>query len=288
MSFLLCLFLLVSLLSAQDEAPPPVQEALTLFRFENLLPDTSLTGFNVFLSEKFTHELQTGFAVSASDRLFETMHADSMVRGSLRIALLGRFDKGPDGTAMLRFKIRDVKSGTEEEKIIAVSYMDREDIAQIVLLKTRSFLARSILGTVAVTSSPLGLNVSLDGKPQGRTPREFLLKSGAYQLEIRGEHFHPYRENFTVVPGRALNLGAAMEFKGYPTHYWLLGAAAVTWELMVMWVLEGNYDRESRHYRNVHNIRITLLSLSGIGWIGTSYCFFSNKSLKNKLLAKKN
>jgi hypothetical protein len=277
------LFLLLVLsftpLVAQENGPDTVQETLTLFKFENLLADTAFNHFNHYLAARLEQDLRTGFVVKVSDRVFEPASRDSLFHGSLRIALYGRFEKGTDSAGLLRFKIHDVKSNTEEEKIITVNYMEKEDIAQIILLKTRSFLSRSILGTVAVTSSPLGMAVFLDGKPQGKTPREFFLKTGGYALEISGEHFEPYREDFAVVPGRSLNLGADMEFKGWPTKYWLLGAAATTWELMVVWFWESNNKRDD----NVRYARLTLLSLSGIGWIGTGFCYLSNKSLKNML-----
>jgi len=300
MRVFLFVILLFLPLCAEEAGPQNRQETLTLFRFDNRLPDTAFNEFHRYLAPKFERELVTGFKITVLDCLFETMQTDSLVRGSLRIAVHGRFEKGPDSVDALRFKIRDVKTNVEEEKIIALNYMEKEDIAQIILLKCRNFLSRSILGAVAVTSSPLNMAILLDNAPQGRTPREFFLKAGPHSLEIIGDHFEPYRDEFTVVPGKSLSLGAEMEFKGRPTRYWLLGACAATWELMVVWVLErntyrdwhdkagrdplGNYDSEYNRYHNVRTVRFTVLSFAGIGWIGAGFCYFTNKSLKNKLV----
>ncbi len=93
-----------------------------------------------------------------------------------------------------------------------------------------------------------------------------------------------------------------MEFKGYPTRLWLLGAVVATWEMMVILVLENNYYSDYKNapsgtpisrknasydkYRNIRSVRLTLLGTSGIGWIGAGYCFFSNKIIKNRYFNK--
>jgi len=278
-------------------------ELLGVFQFENALGDTQFTGFNQYLAGKLGQELMTGLSIKPWPLSFQDFFKnDSAKKENVRIALSGTFAKGKEGAPSLTFKILDLKAGTEQEKTIAVSTMEKEDIAQIILLKLKNFLEQGMLGRLNITSSPLGLSIDLDHRPSGITPKEFFLRSGRYQVELDGKYLVPYQEEIDVVPGKTINIRPEMEFKGYPTHYWFLGAAITTWELLVAYVLErsdyhtyqdaaagrGITDKNSayRSYRNARYVRIGVLGLAGAGWIGTGFCYFSNKSIKKHYFNK--
>jgi hypothetical protein len=294
---LLLLLMAAAVLCAQT--PDTSSEILGVFQFENTLKDSQFNEFHLYLSGKLGKELSAGLILKAWPLPFNDFFKnDTAKRQNIRIALFGRFEYGRDNTPTLNFKIMDLKAGASQEKLIAVNYMEKEDIAQIVMLKLKNFLEQSMLGRLNITSLPLGLPIALDQKPAGVTPKEFFLKSGAYAVEVTGQYLVPYREEIEMVPGKTVNLKAAMEFKGYPTSLWFLCASAATWELMVIWVLENglhddyltsaNKDDAFERYQNTRYLRYGILGVAGMGWIGTGFCYFSNKNLKKRYFNKIN
>jgi hypothetical protein len=232
----------------------------------------------------------TDLVVASYDLKFSNIFRnESAKKANNRIAVFGQFLKDKGEANILRFKILDMKTGIEVEKIIPLSYMEQNDIAQIIILKTKDFLDNSMLGKLSISSTPLGLNIKLDKKPSGITPKEFFLRAGKYSVEIEGKYLKPFKTNAVISPGKTVNIRKKMEFLGLPTRYWLLGAFVTTWELIVVGILEDRLDREYRNegtsydkYRAANYAKITLLSISGIAWIGTGFCYFSNKAIKKR------
>ena len=120
------------------------------------------------------------------------------------------------------------------------------------------------------------------------------MKTGKYTLKITGKNLYPYSIDAEIVAGKTLNIEKKMDFKGHPTKYWFIGALATTWECIVVWILEERLYREHQDfgtsyntYRYANTARMGLLSLSGIGWIGAGYCYYSNKSAKKRIFSGK-
>ena len=265
-------------------------EIIGIFLFENFLPDTQFNNFHSLLVKKVEPEMYASELQLKTWNLkfSEIFKNDSAKRANNRIAVFGKFFKGNDNTKALNFQILDMKKGIEEGKTIPLSYMEKDDIAQIILLKLKNFLEKSVLGKLNVSSTPLGLNIKLNKKNSGKTPKEFFLKAGRYSLQITGKHLSPFKMDLKISPGKTLNIREKMEFKGCPTKYWLLGSIIATWQLIVIWRQENMLDTSDDKYRYSRYARIGLLGLSGIGWTGTGFCYFSNKSAKKRIFQEIN
>ncbi len=165
-AFLLILLFINTCLFAVT--PDTSSEILCIFKFENTIQDTLYNDFNLYLAGKLEKELTTGLILKSLPISFnDFFRNDTTKRLNIRISLLGRFEYGKDSLKTLKFKIMDVKSNVEQEKTISLSYMEKEDIAQIVMLKLRNFLEQSMLGRLNITSIPLGLPILLDQKSAG-------------------------------------------------------------------------------------------------------------------------
>jgi hypothetical protein len=297
---LLCLILAAALFSQPADTS---SEILGVFKFENLLQDRQFNGFHDYLSGKLEHELKCGLVVKSRPLPFSNFFEDdSAKQQNIRIALFGTFSRSKDSIPMLNFKIMDLKVGNIQEKIITMSDMEKEDIAQIILLKLKDFLEESMLGRLNIISLPLGMEITLDQKSVGTTPKEIFLKTGRYSVELSGKYLVPYKDKIEMAPGKTVNIKANMEFKGYPTSLWVIGSAATTWELMVIWVLEKGLYQDYRssfdnlsptgkevaydHYNHARYLRVALLGLAGMGWLGSGFCYLSNKNLKKRYFDK--
>lgn len=304
MSFRLLFFLLLvssSIVSAFS--PDSTGDILGVFTFENQSGVSRFDDFADSLAVQLEKEMALDFTVKRWTLSFnDFFRSETEKRQKIRLALFGRFENGKDSTVSLRFHILDLSTGSEQDKTINASEMDEEDMARIILLKLKNFLEEGMLGRLNVASVPLGVSILLDQKYSGKTPKEFLLKAGTYHLELQGEFVQPYKQFIDVLPGRNVNLKAEMEFKGYPTSLWILGSAVVTWECLMVWILENSFHDDYRDavrgqiqkspsvayrdYKNTRLLRFSLLGVAGAGWIGTGFCYFSNKSLKTRYFGK--
>lgn len=276
---------LVGLLCLHASGQTP--EILGIFKFENNTPpDTAYEVFERFLGKKIADEnLVPGLEARVWNLRFpEVFENEETKKANIRVAISGSFFSGPDSAVMLKFRIVDLKTGVVEEKSIPVAGMDQPDMAQIVVLKIKDILATGMLAKLNVSSTPLGLPITLNQAGAGVTPKEFFLPAGAYRLGITGQYLEPFETIVDINPGKSMTVSPEMEFKGYKTKYWLIGAIFATWEAAAFWKISNRYDKqESYNY-----IEFSMLTIAGIGWIGTGYCYFTNKSLKKRIFSLKN
>ncbi|UZX16221.1 PEGA domain-containing protein [Thermus sp. PS18] len=65
-------------------------------------------------------------------------------------------------------------------------------------------------GTLAVTSSPSGAEVYVNGALRGRTPLRLVLEEGTYQVELKAPGYEPYRATVRVERGRETRVSATL------------------------------------------------------------------------------
>jgi len=293
------LLLFQGFLCAENAMEP---EMLMLFPTEQAETDSVYRGFHHFLREKFGRELKTEFLTGATDLPFaQFIQNDSLKKLNIRVIIESSIKSDSSGKRILLFKIMDTKSGIEQEKEIDLSLTEKEDAAQIVILKLRNFLETSILARLNVTSVPLGLSIVLNHQASGITPKEFLLKGGPYFIEVSGDFLNTYRDKLDLKAGTSVNVNANLEFSGHPTGYWVLASVIATWQLAIALGyqshLQSNYDdarngtdsdlisNAKRGLDHARYFTISMTVLSVTGWLGTTYSWLSNKRLKSKLFS---
>lgn len=62
--------------------------------------------------------------------------------------------------------------------------------------------------SISINSAPSGASVHVDGEIVGKTPLKFDLNAGAYDVELRAEHYKPWQTRLTVEPNQPLELPA--------------------------------------------------------------------------------
>jgi hypothetical protein len=276
------------------------QERVGLFHFTAAEPFALSSQLAGRLAVRLPAEFErSGFSFKVYPIPFDSLfQVDSLRKEPCRIALHGQWTENT-----LDFKILDLKSGEESGKIIPIAGISAEDITQIILLKSLNFISQSVLSQIQISSNPLGCQITINGDPAGLTPREFYLPHGLYDLSISGDFLATYREKIAVTKGINTKISPNMQFKGYPTHYWMLGALISTWQLGVILFLENRLEKEyhnlsndkpdsdlsneRRALRNTAYFRDTFISLAGIGWIGTGFSYYINKKAKKRLFNRK-
>lgn len=277
-------------------------ETLAIFKFNSNLSDSTFQDFSTALEKELRLEMgNSGFRIIHYKIEFkDAFKIDSIKSENSRLALFGNFEELRNGKKIFNFKILDMKTRIKEEKSIPVNFMEYEDLSQIIILKTRNFITNSVLGNLKISSKPLGCNIFLNQKNVGITPKEFFLKSGKYNINIEKKDLYSHSYHIEMKPGKLATINSKMEFKGYNTKYWILGAAIATWQAALFYALERNFrdnylslPLNSEHYKDNYNsynrtknIRFGLTSVAGISWISTLYCYFSNKTKKNKIFNK--
>lgn len=67
-----------------------------------------------------------------------------------------------------------------------------------------------ILGTVAITSNPLGAEIRIDGKAYGQTPQSIDLLIGKHTIEVSKTGYQPERQTFEVEEDRTVDVNLAL------------------------------------------------------------------------------
>ena len=70
-----------------------------------------------------------------------------------------------------------------------------------------------ILGTVAITSNPLGANIMIDGKQYGQTPKNIDVVIGKHTVTISKEGYQAVAKSFEVSENKAINVDVTLSRK---------------------------------------------------------------------------
>src|SRR3989339_93958 len=289
--------LLLACLSAQAHAIPfSGDEAVLIFRFEQIgQADTAFQGIHQTIRKKMELDNQfQNFKVLCTDESLVSLRVLEKRAGAVpSIAVGGSIGPGPDGSGKTgRFTIIENVQHIEETKEVLFDNVNAGDIADIVVLKLKNYLESNVLGKINITSTPLECDILVDSVWIGKTPKETILRTGNYDLLLQRKYLAPFNRKIVVLPGRSVEVNTEMEFNGYHTEYWLLGSLVGTWQCAVALVLEQRLRKEAgnalegpdyNRYENASYIRITIMNLAILGWIGTGFCYFSNRMHKYAL-----
>jgi len=295
--FLILIFLLICFVLPSGAEISTDSQVLAVLRFDNTSGDTRWDNFAPFLEKRIGGEaLLPNLSVKSWNiTLSELFSNNEAKQCNLRMALSGSFFRGQDSTLFLRFRMMDVKTGNVEEKECPISGMQQEDVAYLVALKTKDLYATGLLlAQLSVSSTPLGLALFLNGTASGKTPKEFFLPSGHYTLLLSGKYLEPYSAELDLVAGKSTTIEPEMIFKGYPTLYFIIGSIVASWESVVFWKAKERYYDEYQKdasfrtdYKQYNYITISMLSLAGIGWSSSLFCYLKNKKLRQQLFSIK-
>lgn len=194
---------------------------------------------------------------------------------------------------VMSFSVINAFGEIRARKRISIAGMAPEDIAEIVALKASDFLNSGEPARLYVSTVPPGCQVFLNGEYAGLSPREFALETGKYDVEVHGIFLEPFTGSLTAEPDRTLDLDIRMNFKGFPTAHWLLAAGTATALTVISRVLEVEYSRRAREgdqweknrsrHEVMSNVRLALQHGAVIGWTGAGFCFFVNRSLRQRI-----
>ncbi|MBD3347244.1 MAG: PEGA domain-containing protein [Chitinivibrionales bacterium] len=276
-------------------------ETLSIFRFVNTTNDSSYDNFHILLRRRLDYELLfPGLRIKAWDSPYTDT---ATLAGHSKYVLFGTFETDSVSRENhLTFTIINNKEGESSWKKLPAGSMSIDDIAETIILKTGNFLKKPILGELTVSSNPPGCDVLLDGVNTGRTPKVFSVESGEYRIRLDGEFLDPFEQSVLIEAGKTVDLNVQMNFKGYPTFYWLAASSALTGLAVIAFVLEKNYHddymnldgglnksdykRAYKSYARANYIGIGFRYLSIVGWTGTGFCFFINRSLKRRIFGR--
>ncbi|MBD3321890.1 MAG: PEGA domain-containing protein, partial [Chitinivibrionales bacterium] len=218
-------------------------ETLSIYRFVNKTGNAAFDNFHLLLRRRLEYELLfPGLVVKAWNAEYSASSSPQM---QSKYVLTGTFNQDTgSGENLCTFTIINNREGESSRKKFPVGSMSRNDVAETIILKTGNFLKKPILGELTIASNPPGCDVLLDGVNTGRTPKAFSLEEGEYSLKLSGEFLDPFVQSVLIEPGRTVDLNIQMNFKGYPTFYWLAASSAFTGFAVIAFVLERNYHDE--------------------------------------------
>ncbi|MBD3419460.1 MAG: PEGA domain-containing protein [Chitinivibrionales bacterium] len=267
---------------------------LVIFQFTNATDDVRFNNFHLLLKKRFEYKV---LILNIRAEAWNTTYQEFLTQKGFRpylnkYELHGAFSLDRQSNEyVLKFTIVDNPNETESIKKVPLAGKTVDDLVEIVVLKTDNYLSRTILGKLNVTSFPTDCEIFLNGVNTGLTPKEFSLESGTYKVQITGEFLKPFERAVEIVPGRTIDLDVQMSFKGYPTVYWMIGAFAFTSMAIVSNVIENEYKNnslaDSDKADTAEAIRLSFQHLAVIGWTGTAFCFYMNRSIEQKIFKRK-
>jgi hypothetical protein len=201
----------------------------------------------------------------------------------LLAAAYGVLKKNGNNEFEILFRIIDFRNNALSEKTIPLRFGGLNDAALTAALQIRSLFEGSPLARVRVDSDPANLQISVDGRNEGFSPKELILNPGLHQIELSGHRIKPYSEVVHIPAGATENFYHQAEIDYYPTWIFMILALATTWESMLMYHFEKeNRDKNLQRVETARSARIVLSSLSVMGWAGSTFCFVKNRKLDKK------
>jgi hypothetical protein len=260
--------------------------AIGLFVLENAAEQGFPDSFHIHLNTNLIKYSSSRNLIKVFETTFDPALKDSVFRKSmLMAAAYGSIRQNIRNENEILFRLMDFRNNSLHEKTIPIQNNSLDEAALTAALLIRSTFEGSPLSRLRIETDPSNLSILLDGKTEGLSPKELILNPGLHQIEIKGERIKPYSEVVHIASGATDNLFHQAEIKYYPTWFFLIVAAATTWESALMYHVEGkNRDKNPNRVESARDARIILTSIATIGWTGSGVCFWKNRKLNKRYL----
>jgi PEGA domain/Protein of unknown function (DUF2846) len=115
-------------------------------------------------------------------------------------------------TALVKLKPSDEKQVvTRETSIVQAAQSDVPSADNSEAQPLANSGSPTPLASVTIKSTPLGADITVDGKFMGNTPSTIQLRSGEHEVLIEKEGLRPWQRTMTVSAGGNLNIDANLE-----------------------------------------------------------------------------
>ncbi len=255
-----------------------------IFPIDGAVQNGMADSFHIYLDNHISQSIGSMIPIIFLEIKFDTAFKNISVRNKpLKAATYGSFTHLGNNVLCIDFSIIDFYSNTVYNKIIPISEMNLNAAAATAALYMRSIFGGSPIARLAISSKPHFLEIYVDGKAEGLTPRELLLNPGLHQIEIRGYRIKKFSEIIHVTTGARKDIFYEAEVVYYPTWIFSLVAAACFWESILMYRIEvENRDKNVSRAESVRTSRAVFMSASVAGLIGSGLSYWKNRELRQK------